>query len=128
MDLSFFRLVGQFHERYGFKPMSQMKPEEKEEILRLKLIHIVEETREIVDAIDRNSPVDILDGIVDLVYVALGLAWFYGFNFSLAFNRVHEANMRKMKAMRPEDSKRGSAFDVIKPPNWKPADISDCIP
>lgn len=59
-----------------------------------------------------------LDGLVDLVYVALGTAQLHGFNFSEAWNRVHEANMTKVRVQRPNESKRNSIFDVVKPPGW----------
>lgn len=32
---------------------------------------------------------------------------------------VQRANMTKERALKPEDSKRGSAWDVIKPPGWE---------
>jgi predicted HAD superfamily Cof-like phosphohydrolase len=61
---------------------------------------------------------DQLDALVDLVYVALGNAHLHGFNFREAWRRVHEANMRKIRATHPSDSKRGTTFDVVKPPGW----------
>jgi predicted HAD superfamily Cof-like phosphohydrolase len=66
-----------------------------------------------------------LDALVDLVYVALGTAYLQGFNFAEAWRRVHTANMAKVRAERPEDSKRGSGFDVIKPEGWTAPNHSD---
>lgn len=59
-----------------------------------------------------------LDALVDLVYVAIGTAQLQGFNFREAWRRVHEANMQKVRAERASDSKRGTAFDVVKPAGW----------
>lgn len=68
-----------------------------------------------------------LDALVDLVYVALGTSYLHGFNFREAWRRVQEANMKKVRAERAEDSKRGSTFDVIKPADWQPPDHRDLV-
>jgi predicted HAD superfamily Cof-like phosphohydrolase len=68
-----------------------------------------------------------LDALVDLVYVSLGTAYLHGFDFEEAWRRVHDANMQKIRVERPEDSKRGSGFDVIKPDGWEPPDHSDLV-
>jgi predicted HAD superfamily Cof-like phosphohydrolase len=76
----------------------------------------------------QNVPLDKqLDALVDLVYVALGNAYLQGFDFDEAWRRVHEANMKKVRAMRMIDSKRGSTYDVIKPQGWSPPDLSDLV-
>lgn len=59
-----------------------------------------------------------LDALVDLVYVAVGTAHLHGFDFAEAWRRVHSANMMKVRAERASDSKRGTTFDVVKPPGW----------
>jgi len=66
-----------------------------------------------------------LDALVDLVYVALGTAYLQGFDFNEAFRRVHEANMKKVRARQKSDSKRASSYDVVKPVGWTPPDLSD---
>lgn len=68
-----------------------------------------------------------LDALVDLVYVAIGTAYLHGFNFNEAWRRVHEANMKKVRAERAEQSARGSTFDVVKPEGWTAPDLSDLV-
>jgi predicted HAD superfamily Cof-like phosphohydrolase len=68
-----------------------------------------------------------LDALVDLVYVALGTAYLHGFAFDEAWRRVHEANMKKVRAKKAEDSARGSVHDVVKPSGWTPPDLSDLV-
>lgn len=68
-----------------------------------------------------------LDSLVDLVYVALGTAYLHGFDFDEAWRRVHEANMRKVRAENESDSKRGSTFDVVKPKGWEPPSHKDLV-
>jgi len=67
------------------------------------------------------------DALIDLVYVALGTAYLHGFDFEEGWRRVHEANMKKVRALRSEDSLRGSVYDVVKPPGWTAPDLSDLV-
>jgi len=92
-------------------------------------------SREAVDQmIDTHDPAEYtfqlaqqLDALVDLAYVVVGTAYLQGFDFNRAWDRVHNANMKKVRATRAEDSKRGTAFDVIKPEGWEPPDHSDLV-
>lgn len=75
-----------------------------------------------------NAPLhDKLDALVDLVYVALGTSYLHGFDFREAWRRVHASNMAKVRALTPSDSKRGSVYDVVKPPDWTPPDLTDLV-
>jgi predicted HAD superfamily Cof-like phosphohydrolase len=69
----------------------------------------------------------VFDGIIDLVYVSLGLAYFCKLPFNEGWQRVHWANMKKVRAERPEDSKRGSTYDIIKPEGWEAPKLSDLL-
>ena len=68
-----------------------------------------------------------LDALVDLMYVLLGTAYLQGFDIKEAWNRVHAANMTKVRALRQEDSKRESVYDVVKPEGFRPPDLSDLV-
>lgn len=68
-----------------------------------------------------------LDALVDLVYVALGNSVQHGFNFREAWRRVHEANMKKVRAQSAADSKRGTTYDVVKPPGWQAPSHADLV-
>ena len=68
-----------------------------------------------------------LDALVDIVYVALGTAYLHGYDFAEAWQRVHAANMAKVRAVDQSESKRGSTFDVIKPAGWVAPDLTDLV-
>lgn len=83
------------------------------------------DTLERVDGRDFHGQ---LDALVDLSYVLHGTALFQGFcRFDQAFDTVHAANMAKVRAERPEQSKRGTAFDVVKPPGWSPPVLTEFL-
>lgn len=70
-----------------------------------------------------------LDALVDLTYVVLGTAYLqFGADvFNEAWDRVHMKNMLKIRALRADDSKRGSTWDVVKPAGWTPPSHMDLI-
>jgi predicted HAD superfamily Cof-like phosphohydrolase len=70
---------------------------------------------------------DEFDALIDLVYVALGTAHLQGLDFREGWRRVHQANMTKIRARRIEDSERGYAYDVVKPPGFTPPDFTDLL-
>jgi predicted HAD superfamily Cof-like phosphohydrolase len=72
---------------------------------------------------------DQLDALVDMVYVILGAAYLHGYELKWqeAWNRVHEANMKKVRANAENTSTRSQAFDVVKPKGWVAPDHSDLV-
>lgn len=70
-----------------------------------------------------------LDALVDKAYVLFGTVYLHGFGpvFAEAWRRVHVANMAKVRAELDTDSKRGSAYDVVKPAGWEPPTHTDLV-
>jgi predicted HAD superfamily Cof-like phosphohydrolase len=69
----------------------------------------------------------IADGLVDLVYVALGMADMMGLPWEELFAEVQRANMLKRLAKSKDESYsetgRGHKLDVVKPEGWTPPDL-----
>jgi predicted HAD superfamily Cof-like phosphohydrolase len=121
-----FNMVAAFHEKFELKPTSQ--PDfPVEEIWRLKNVHMQEELDELRKAAYNGDLEEYFDGLIDLVYVALGAAYLAGLPFNEGFKRVHEANMTKVRALRQEDSKRGSTYDIVKPAGFVAPTLTDLI-
>ena len=88
---------------------------------------LLEEVHETIDAHQAKDLAGFADGLVDLVYVAIGTAIMAGIPFRACWREVQAANMAKVRALRSSDSKRGSVYDVVKPPNWSPPDIASIL-
>lgn len=114
--------IVEFHLKFGLtKPeRPQMLTEHLKEF-RAKFLQ--EELDELRKAFAEDSLPDALDALVDLVYVAIGTAYLMNLPFDSAWDAVHAANMKKVRAERAGDSKRGSTFDVVKPPGWTAPDM-----
>lgn len=126
MQRDLFADVTAFHRKFEL-PQQQFPSLPDLEILQLKLKHLHEELQEIEDGVDAKDLEQVFDGVIDLVYVALGLAYFCNLPFNEGWQRVHWANMKKIRAKRAEDSKRGSTFDIIKPEGWQAPKLEDLI-
>lgn len=112
----------QFHEAFGVALGGSWENTDRR---RLRRALIREEFREHLDAEDADDPIAALDALVDMVYVIVGAALEYGFDFAGAFAAVHAANMAKLgpdgKPIMRADGK------VLKPEGWKPADLTPFI-
>lgn len=124
MDM--FQMVVDFHKKFGLEPTSQPDfPVDK--IWILKNTHMQEELDEIRAASINGNLEEYFDGLIDLVYVALGAAYLAGLPFEQGFLRVHQANMTKVRALRASDSKRGSTYDIVKPAGFVAPTLTDLI-
>jgi hypothetical protein len=128
-----FRDIGRFHDKFGLEPTGDPEHRLPDDVLQFRIMFMYEELQEYVDAIggtwccpgvnvdpSKFDAEKAFDALIDLVYVALGTAFLHRFDFNAGWERVQNANMQKVRTQRPEDSKRGSSYDVVKPPSWEP--------
>ena len=119
--------IKDFHEKFGLT--YEGKPTELDNAVAMFRIKFMEEElKEYISATLANDLEGQLDALVDLVYVALGTAYLQGLPFQAAWDEVHRANMRKVKAgPNGEGSKRGSPHDVVKPAGWEGPNYSKIL-
>ena len=115
--MSMFEDVVNFQEKFKAysTPMTKRQNESR-------FHHIDEELQELFIALKNEHRPDMLDALVDIVYVALGMAYVNNFNFEEAWKRVHESNMKK-----EQKSTDRSKYDVIKPEGWEPPNLGDLV-
>lgn len=118
--------IADFHEKYGLAYEGgprQLGPE----LAKFRSGFMQEELDEYKEACEKNDLEGQFDALVDLAYVVLGTAYLQGLPFIAGWDEVHSANMKKIRTENPGDSKRGSSFDVVKPPNWKAPDLAQFL-
>lgn len=96
----------------------QLPPEDVQR-LRRKLIE--EESLEVFEAMNAEDLVGIADGLVDLIYVAVGTAVAYGIDLAPIWEEVHHSNLQKTNGPSRADGK------VLKPDNWIPPNVAGLI-
>lgn len=109
------------------QPDSPMLLQHEDMEFRLKFL--MEEWQEIADCHVRGDLEGVFDGLIDLTYVAIGTAWLMNLPFNEGWERVHAANMSKVRAEHANDgrSKRKHGWDVVKPEGWKPPVLEDLL-
>ena len=112
-----FRMVVEFHNHFNIE---QQKGHPLMHSSKIK--HLNEELCEYMTAVYNQDREGQLDALVDLIYVALGAAYMDNFNFNAAFQRVHQANMLKVRK-----STERSKWDVVKPEGWQAPDLKQFI-
>jgi predicted HAD superfamily Cof-like phosphohydrolase len=113
--------VYEFHQKFGL-PLGtedQLLDDIAAQEFRVKFMR--EELDEFIEAIVAGDRVKALDALLDLDYVVHGTALFMGVSpaqWDAGMRAVHNCNMAKVRVAKAEESKRGSAFDVMKPVGW----------
>ena len=98
-----------------------------DDLMMFRLLFIREEVDELNLAMVYEDLEDALDALVDIMYVVLGTAWMMNLPIMDAWDRVHAANMKKVRVENASESKRNSSYDLKKPDGWEPPDLSDLV-
>jgi predicted HAD superfamily Cof-like phosphohydrolase len=124
--------IEDFHVRFGLQQNNAIVPvgEERDHISPeewdLRIRRLVDEVVETQVAHEENDDEEILDGLVDLMYIALGTAYRRGWDFAEAWKRVHVKNMLKERGAQ-HTSQYGSTYDIVKPEGWTPPSHTDLV-
>jgi predicted HAD superfamily Cof-like phosphohydrolase len=122
--------VRAFHEKFG-QPYNRLPRELPRDLWDFRYNFLHEELSEYHSAMIHRDLEKQFDALIDLMYVAAGTAYLHGFRMPEGWDRVQAANMAKVAAKSADESRaasgRGSTYDIIKPPGWKPADLKDLL-
>ena len=119
-----FTDVGEFHKKFDL-PVYQGAdaiPVERWRdtgLMEYRSNFMQEELDEFNKAFAEGDIAGMADALVDLVYVAQGTAHMLHLPWEVLWDDVQRANMTKERAAKDgSNSKRGSAWDVVKPEGW----------
>lgn len=107
--------VRELHLKFGFLQHRRPGHLTQQRLLE-RLDCMAEELLEFRQAIDQQDLEGQADALVDLVYFAKGTAAMLGLPWRDLWDDVHRANMSKERGV----TKRGHAYDIIKPTGWQP--------
>ena len=85
---------------------------------------LVEEVEETLIGIVDGEIEEIADGLVDIVYIVMGIANRYGIDFDACWSAVHSANVAKFPFGKAE---RDASGKILKPEGWTPPDIAGAL-
>ena len=115
--------VRTFREKFGLHVSNfpQLAPKDA---LDLHARLMQEELDEYRQAVINRDPAEVLDALGDLVYLAYGAAIDCGYDLDEALDRIHAANMAKLRdgvVHRRADGK------VLKPEGWRPPSMAGLV-
>jgi len=93
-----------------------------EDQLAFRMSLLEEEFGETLGAYEGGDAEELVDGLIDIVVIAIGTLIMSGVNPEKAWLEVYRANMSKARGIK---TGRDNEFDVYKPEGWEPPDHSD---
>ncbi len=119
-----FELVQEFHEALGRpmpdKPALPHDNDSGHELIGLRLDLILEEERELTEALDERDIVKVADALADLLYVVYGAGVEFGIPMDKVFAEVHRSNMTKVRNPKFREDGKLLKGDGFEPPNIEP--------
>lgn len=106
--------IKQMIQKYGFD-----QEEFDIEKLNFRILGLLtEEYEEVLEALDKGDSDELVDGLIDIIVIAIGTLELSGVDTQKAWDQVMIANMTKERGIKPgrEESK---GFDLLKPMGWK---------
>lgn len=102
----------EFIQKFGFdlEPFTQDK-------LDFRMDLLTEEFIETHTAYMQKNAEELVDGLIDLIVIAVGTLHLAGVDPQTAWDEVHRANMTKERGIKP-GREQSKGFDVIKPAGW----------
>lgn len=118
MSIVWVNDIEDMHQKYGVnEKVREFDAEKLKKFLDFRVKFLEEELNELKDNLE--NPEEIVDALIDLCVVAIGTLDAFDVNAELAWNEVHNANMKKevgIKATRPNPL---GLPDLIKPEGWE---------
>ena len=97
--MSNFEKVKEFSKTFGVPIYNEPQlniTKSNPELVKLRKDLIVEECKELVEAIENHDFTEIVDALSDILYVVYGAGASFGVNLDKAFDIVHASNMSKV--------------------------------
>lgn len=94
-----FQKVVDFNRSFGVPTSETPLPNitrDNPKLAKLRLDLILEETRELKEAMEAHDFVETVDALADILYVVYGAGASFGIDLDKAFSLVHESNMSKL--------------------------------
>lgn len=117
MSKNWCKDIAQMHEKYGVnEKVNEFDKEKLMEFARFRINFLEEEFNELKTA---KSAEDVVDALIDLCVVAIGTLDSFGVDLYKAWNRVHNANMKKEVGVKESRPNPLGLPDLIKPKGWR---------
>ena len=119
--------INEMHKKFGVHKWIQEKVKEQDwntlrAFLNFRIQFLREELSETQIGIEQNKPEEVVDGLIDILVVAIGTLDAFDVDIDRAWKEVHSANMAKEVGVKETRPNPLGLPDLIKPEGWKDPD------
>lgn len=118
----FIQDVKDFHDKFNI-PIPHSPKMLQSDVFEYRRKFLQEELDEYAYAYKNGDYLEMVDALLDLIYVAIGTLLLMGLKpvvIRETWAEVQRANITKERVKTAEHSKRGHTLDVVKPEGWTP--------
>lgn len=109
----------EMHQKFEFHTrVNELNPQQLAALLVFRVDFLEEELEETKQAVLMGDKDEIVDGLIDLCVVALGTLDLFRVDAQEAWNRVHAANMAKVRGNNSNRPNPLGLPDLTKPEGW----------
>lgn len=121
-DVLQFHREKQPHSHYVNRPHLPSGEENAVEMASLS-----QEMSELFTAMAQGDIVEVADGVIDCIYILLGICRKYGFDPTPIWEEVQRSNMDKLPAGQGTLGRRTADGKSCKPEGWVPPKVLECL-
>ena len=120
MSEKFVQDIQEMHEKFGVNEwFLNADMEQRKRFLGFRMGMLREEFNETCDGYIHAEPEEVVDGLIDLIVIAIGTLDVMEVDVVEAWDEVLRANMSKQSGIKPERPNPLGLPDMIKPDGWE---------
>jgi len=111
--------IREMHTKFGVYTWIVNNPDKLQKLMDLRMMMLTEEYRETVAAVEAGDAEEVVDGLIDIIVIALGTLDICNVDPTVAWNRVMAANLTKDVGVKEGRPNPLGLPDLIKPEGWQ---------
>lgn len=110
--------IRSMHHKFKVYDWIENNPDKLSKLMDLRVGMLSEEYTETLHAYRDKDPEEFIDGLIDIIVIALGTLDIAGVDSDLAWKAVYDANMAKEVGVKPNRPNPLKLPDLCKPDGW----------
>ena len=110
--------IMEMHDKYGVTEWCVKNKKQLPELMKLRMRMLTEEYAETMNAYLEGDAEEVVDGLIDIIVIAIGTLDIASVDTRQAWCAVHKANMAKQVGVKPGRPNPLGLPDLIKPDGW----------